>query len=441
MNRYRVPEFKIQELISALYGLQVHQTSSGVYSQCPVTVHRTPGRYGTFRMYPDNGRHGTCVCPCGIKGTVWDFLTEYEHLPPYGSDSFDETILFVCDALGIEPQLATEAEPSISEKVRDLYIGIAKSLKPLHFPGEDPSWKKGKWRGISPLTWLSYDVGILLKEDLNVLLSKHGEQTFLNAGLSSWKNGTGFNWLTHGPLILFRNATTTPVGLAVRRYDCFAGYTGDVKYVKNSSNPWMKPSDYIFGARLASSREAIKDTAIYIVEGEIDCLKMQMQGILSTVAIGSGLPSDTKVQTLLKEHRRLVFICDTDANYSGWKHAVEISQRIGNCSFVFLPSDETGSMDPDVYFTKHTVEDFRRLPIMSGREVRMRDAVSKGKSEGLISVFMKEIIRYPTETDPQDLKALAELTGTDLDHLKSWLFTSRITEHADKLKNLEVRMS
>lgn len=438
-QRYEIPDFKIQELIGALYGRRFHETSSGFYTQCPYTDHQTPGTHGTFRIYPDNGRHGTAVCPCGAKGTIWDLLEEYEGLPGWGSDGFDETLLFVYKALEREPVLRANQRVTTADQVRDLYVSIQRNLVPLSFTQANEHFQpnaEGHWtyRGIDVMTWRNFGVGRLMPAGLRQVKSEFSDEVFRKAGLKSWSN-IGHDWLTQGVILMRTNKNGTPVGLGVRRYSEFVGYTLDShKYIKNGNNPLMEGSSFLFGLRRANRRAGAAERALYITEGEFDALALQARGILASVAIGMGQPTQMQMDTLLATSRPLYFIVDADTSGTGMKNAVQLANaQHPRTHFIFLPLQPDGTKnDPDTFVQQNGTEALQALPVFTSFQVALHtyemDPTSglwTGDRVSLSDTYFQQLVENPSAADEQNLLSLCQAGGHDPATLRTGLMLRR----------------
>lgn len=433
--RYAIPDFKIDDLMTALYGSKFVSSGGGLYTFCPFNNHSTPGRYGTFRVYRENGRHGTAVCPCGVKGTVWDILAEHEGLPAWGSLDFDETILFVCETLNIPPVLLADAPAyDAGERTKLLYREILLKLQPLRFEQPNEHFSHGQYRGFDPLQWLGQGVGRLHPEALAELQKVFMPEDFETAGMRAWSD-SGHQWLTHGALMIRRNENNIPVGVAVRRYDEFSGGPiGKTKYAKNSNNPVMVASEYIFGIRHALKHQS---PVLYVTEGEFDALMLQLYGIRNAVGLGMGLPSNAHMDRLEQSGREIRFLMDSDPNNAGLKHATEIAKRAPHkTSFVFLPPGENGTKsDPDTFVRTHGRKALLALDVYTGLQVLMlqhpRDEKTgrwAAEPTALAEQFMQDIVAHPSARDLQNVYMVSLLSGIDETALRSWLFRERNRE-------------
>ena len=394
---------------------------------CPLHDHRTEGRHGALRIYvEDNPFQVGWVCSRS-SGGMWDFFQE-AGFPTRDDPDFDETILTICDTLGIEPQLKANYQPGPEEKARDLLKDVKKRLRPVSFSKPNPHWKDGLYRGQEPFTWLSQGVGMLKRKDVDTLLQTHGTDAFKAAGLSEWSS-YGYKWVSEGVIILQRSTYGTPLGFGVRRYTELCGRKPEPKYVQPSSKSvLLDPASYLFGL---SGSEDKNNIEYFVVEGEFDTLSLQLAGIRNTVSHGSGVPSSKQAQALLSLDKHLVFISDADENEAGFKHLARIADTFLASEFIVLPGEDE---DPDTFVQEYGPAALYDLPRRTAYEIKMMSEDEYSFELGywdteyptaLVKKYMGMILESPSPYDEQEVSTIAEFSGYDESHLRSWLFYER----------------
>lgn len=442
-SKYLIPDFQLHELVSAEYGYQLTRApGNSYYCSCPIHNHSTPGRNGAMRIYAHPGRdstpkHGgyTCKRP-GTGGSAWDFLTEHMGMPGPDDPRFDETILYICELLDLEPKLRDNFEPSPGDKARRLLADIQGALEPIGLKQANQHYQQsddGRWlyRGVEPMTWLQYDVGQITELKLKEIISRYDEDVIEAAGLNSW-SGMGYQWLTQGVIAMRRSEYGTPIGILVRRYPQYGRDDMEATYVKNGSNSVVLDTQkYLFGLDGALDCE---EPELYVVEGEFDQLAFRVRGMPNVVTYGSGQPTRDQIGRLLETGKHLVFIADSDANAAGFEHVTYMAERVPSAEFVFLPGEGT---DPDSYVQAHGIEALQNLSRYTALHVQMlaedhydwqSAQWAPSQQTALVQNYMERVIESPSVHDERNVQMIAALSDYDEQYLKSWLFKARNQE-------------
>lgn len=437
-SKYAIPDFTLSEVIQLHYGYQLKEApSNSVMCQCPLHDH-TPKGEKALRIYDPPGthtpKHGGFVCPRGVSGNAWSFFDQAMGLPQPGDDNFDETVLFLYNTLGEEPILREDFEWTDRDRALSLLRDIDSRLETVYFEEEnnhycfDEDRKEWLYRGVDPIIWLEYGVGMLSPTALDSLIDKHGTQAFEDAGISSW-NKIGLDWLTEGVMIMRYSPSGLPKGLGVRRYEELTEYGSlSVKYAKNSGQSLtMDTRSYIFGLDGLRGQEP---DVCYVVEGELDALALRTRGLNNVIARGGGTPSRVQTERMQDLGWYYVFIADSDPNQAGFDSIAAAAEHFPASEFILLPGEDT---DPDEYVQEHGVEALLELPRETSLGIAMmaEEGYSWNKDrwltepDAIAHKYMQLIAENPFVHDEQDVELVAHFADKDPDYLKSWLFYER----------------
>lgn len=447
-----IPEFHLHELLQAVHGYDlIDAPDNSVYCPCP--WHEHDDRERALRVWANGdgsspARDGY-VCHYGKSGNTWDYLQDIHDLPPPGP-GFEETIQFVCEQLGMEmPSGGGPASPK--QKAHRLMRSISDYLRPISFPDQNKHYwfdhdeQQWYYRGIEPMEWLSRKVGMLTPDDVSELEDQFGDEAFEAAGISSWNGGIGHDWIAEGVVVMLTNKHGTPIGLAVRRYGdlCFFDGEPEPKYAKTSSKgQLLNTSEYIYGLSEVNLREdgPTKNPVLYVVEGEFDCLALQMRGINHCVAVGSGMPSGEKIDLIENLGREIIYIADSDPNEAGFHHALNLADTWPEAQFLLLPGEDT---DPDDFVQERETEAIEEIVPYTSMQIRMLGQPEMGQDRWtshemeLAQVYMEEIIRNPSAYDEINVRMIAQLAGLSEDYLLDWLIRERNQQNLEEINSLE----
>jgi DNA primase len=387
------------------------------------------------------------VCHYGETGNTWDYLQSIHDLPPPGEAGFEETVRFICEQLGREMP-GQSGSNSTAQQAYALVREISDRLRPVQFPDQNEHYRydheADQWlyRGLPPMEWLGRDVGMLSENDLRDLTSSFSEETFSAAGISKWNGGIGYDWLLEGPIIMLNSRHGTPVGLGVRRYESLSSFSGepDPKYVKvGSSSSILDHTEYVFGMEALGQRDRgpSKSPVVYVVEGEFDCLALQMRGISYCVSVGSGIPSGGQIDRLMETGREPIYIADSDVNGAGSEHALQIAEQWPEAQFLFLPERDT---DPDEYAQAYGTGAIEEIAPFTSLQVKMMGQPEYAEGEGwteyaqeLAQVYLSEVATNPSAYDEVNVRTIASFAGLSEEYLLDALIRKRNYQQIDRL--------
>lgn len=125
----------------------------------------------------------------------------------------------------------------------------------------------------------------------------------------------------------------------------------DIRYIgESNAEPWMFHSDGV--------EAGIEKNAIFIAEGEFDCMSLWQMGVKNVISPGSGANSYGPWIEALDKIKSVWIAYDNDA--PGQSAAKELAERIGieKCRNVIYPE---GIKDANDFIKSHTTEDLREL--------------------------------------------------------------------------------
>lgn len=127
-----------------------------------------------------------------------------------------------------------------------------------------------------------------------------------------------------------------------------------------------------------------RSNSVYIVEGVIDALRLNAGGIPNVIALG-GTSLDRGAEILKAsgfKHAILILDAD-DAGAGGTEKTIRTLNKAGlNSSFKALPAGQ--GKDPDEFLRAgHTIEEFEKLPIISGLTWLARRIMDAGEVEDI----------------------------------------------------------
>jgi DNA primase len=450
----QIPDFHLHELLAAVHGYEMDSApGDSFYCECPWHNHDSsrPLRVWANGERSSPSRDGY-VCHYGEKGNTWDYLQSVHDLPPPGEPGFEDTVRFICDQLGtsVRSSGGSPGDSSLSSRAYQLIKEISGRLHPIQFTDQNEHYaynheaEQWLYRGLPPMQWLGRDVGMLSENDLRELESEFSEEVFSAAGLSKWNGGIGYDWLLEGVVIMFNTRHGTPAGLGVRRYEERSSFSGapDPKYVKvGSGSKTIDYSDYVFGMEVLSERRLTETPVLYVVEGEFDCLSLQMRGLSHCVSIGSGLPTERQIDRIDQLGREPVYIADSDVNGAGSEHALRLANQWPEAQFLFLPETDT---DPDEYAQSYGAEAIEEVAPHTSLQVKMMGQPEYTQGEGwtqypheLAQIYLEELAERPSAYDEINVRTIARFSGLSEDYLYDALIRKRNHRDIDRLHQSE----
>ncbi|RMH22186.1 MAG: hypothetical protein D6698_01570 [Gammaproteobacteria bacterium] len=435
-RNYHIPEIDTVQLLEAIYGCRFQKRGNSWFTTCPLGHHKNTNNLD-LRVYEGGG----WVCHKHGKGTVWDLLEQQFGLPGWearDSEDFDETILFVCRHLNIDPiPTAQKQKLPPSHYIREIYRDLRSLLKPIplfnHPDFQTDSGGLVLWRGIDTYTWLSYGVGYLDTESLSKFVSKHGKK-LREAGFYSYQGN--YDYLSYGPLILRKNKHNNPVGFAVRNYT-----TDNPKYFNNKTHVLMNYQDYVFNLHNVTSKEPI-----YVVEGQIDALALTIRGLDNVVAIETTQMRPGQYAVISSFGSPVIVAFDSGEEEAGFKASCELAKKYPDLRFILLPPVDPKKTDPDLYVQVAGISGFKALRTFSSLQMEMasypldENKRWKHHRQELMAHFLSRIAAGHSPYEAEELETLSVFSGVAIQDLTRYVTQTRLTkafqllnEHPDRI--------
>lgn len=289
---------------------------------------------------------------CGAAGNVFTFVKDYENV------SFLESVKIVADKCGIifKGNISTKKKETGDKKEYEI---MALALK---FYQNNLNTELGikakeylKVRKLNDEAIKEFDLGLALdyKNSLhNILLNKKcSQETLINLGLVN-KNGEHINDTFINRIIFpIHNLEGDVIGFTGRIYE--DGPQNIAKYMNSKESNIFKKGQILFNYHRAK-KEIQKKKEVIIVEGNMDAIRMSINGIKNVVALmGTSLTND-QVSIIKNLRAKIILMFDNDnsgetATYTNGN----ILEKAGLKPQVVRLS---GEKDPDDYIIKNGVE-------------------------------------------------------------------------------------
>ena len=315
---------------------------------CPFHTEKTP----SFTVFKDKGTY-KCF-GCGEYGNSVDFLMKYKGL------SFPEAIKELADKYGIKieerPLTAKEME---EQKLREaMYIANGFMAKEYH---QQLLANKGAQAYAYKRWGKEYCAEMCIGYcPLNAhLVDKVGISPEIAEKLHL-KNKGGFDFLGGRITIPIRDRMNRIIGFTARLFDDFQiNGSSPGKYMNSTESLIYEKSKSLFGINFGW-REGLKQGKFYLVEGAPDCMRLQIIGILNTLAPLGTAWTDEQFLKMKSAVKHLCFVPDADPPKEGEKFGPgtiavmksgEAAMRLGfEVSVKQIPIEDK-KQDPDTYFT------------------------------------------------------------------------------------------
>jgi DNA primase len=319
---------------------------------CPFHNEKTP----SFSVSEEMGIY-KCF-GCGEGGDVITFLMKKNNL------EYMDAVRELSATAGVQMPDFKPRDAEEEKRQTSYYelLGRAAKIYAESLPGS-PAEEYLKKRTVGSDIQKKYMLGYAPKG--NIIAQKFGADGIMS-GLTRHGSDGGADW------DFFRNRLMFPI-LDVRgNVIAFSGRSLDgsePKYINIAETEFFQKRRTLFGIHFALSAMRQSRRAI-IVEGQLDCIRMQVSGFPDTVApLGTALTSE-HIEILKKYAKELVFCFDGDA--AGQKAAARAAGLIMpvltaemNVKFAFMPDGQ----DPDsiISNSKDGAETMRK--IISGAKV------------------------------------------------------------------------
>ncbi len=282
---------------------------------------------------------------CGAGGNVFKFVSDYENI------SYIEAVSKVADKVGIH--LDVKEKSPLEEKYGSLYEIM--NMSNLFFENNLQSTKGTiakeylQQRGLDEDAIKEFNLGLSFNDDgLTKFLEKKkvSLEEALKLGLVSQKN------LVYNDL--FRNRILFPIHDSDGRV---IGFTGRVyenangpKYLNSKETPLFRKGHILFNYHRAKPTIQLNKEVI-LVEGNMDAIRMYLNGFKNTVALMGTSLTDTQVKFIKNMRAKVILMLDNDdaglvATYNVGEELIKNGLSV---SVVRL----SGKKDPDEYILEY----------------------------------------------------------------------------------------
>lgn len=333
----------IVDIISSYINLEAK--GKNYFGLCPFHDDHSP----SLSVSPDKQIY-TCFV-CGASGNVFTFVENYENV------TFPESVKIVADKIGYNLNIDT----SISKPNKKYYdlINLANKYFINNLNSKDGIDAKKYLlndRSLSEEVIKEFNIGLALPDNnLNKLLLSKGytEKEIVDYSLAS--NGERL-------LDLFRNRITFPITNEHGDVVAFSAriYHGEdqAKYINSREHNLFKKGEILFNYDKCKV-EASKKKLVYVVEGNIDAIRVYSGGIKNVCAtMGTALTKD-HIKLLKKLNSKVVLMMDNDA--AGEKSTIQNGELLNEAGIDTYVVRLSGEKDPDSYILKYGIDSFKEV--------------------------------------------------------------------------------
>ncbi len=289
----------------------------------------------------------------GEHGNIFDFLMKTQNL------KFGETVKTLANLAGMRPYTFSKADEE-REKEKELYISIYSEYIEFYHQNLIKNPNCGfalqylKKRNLTDNEIKKFKIGYIQKNPntLNFLTKNFSEKDLKESGLFYFdeKRKVYVDRFRERIIFPINNISGKPIGIGGRS---IVENSYSAKYINSPETKFFKKGSNLYNLDYARKLSNKVDD-IYLVEGYMDVVGLNKNGIENAVAnLGTSL-TDKQIQ-ILNQFFDNIIIC-FDGDESGYKAAVRAAENIisslepeKKISFLFLPKDE----DPDSFSNKH----------------------------------------------------------------------------------------
>ena len=294
----------------------------------------------------------------GEHGNIFDFLMKTQNL------KFGEAVRTLANFAGMRPYTFSKADEE-REKEKELYISIYLTYIEYYHQNLIKNSNSSfaleylKKRNLTENEIKKFKIGYIQKnpDTLNYLRKNFGEKELKDSGLFYFdeKRKTYVDRFRERIIFPINNISGKPIGIGGR---AIIENNYSAKYINSPETKFFKKGSNLYNLDFARKLSNKLDD-IYLVEGYMDVVGLNKNGIENAVAnLGTSL-TDKQIQ-ILNQFFNNIIIC-FDGDDSGYKAAVRAAENIisniqpeKKISFLFLPENE----DPDSFSNKHGKEYF-----------------------------------------------------------------------------------
>ena len=356
----RIPESKIEEIRASASivdiisdHVQLRKRGKNYIGLCPFHSEKTP----SFTVSEEKQIFHCFGCHTG--GNVFKFLMEYEKI------SFVEAVQELAEKLGITLEYDEQAgaeKQSEQELLYEINTTVARYFSDnlLHSEKGEIARKYFENRKIKTQTMRSFGLGYAFpgRDDVvNFLTEKKVDiERSLSLGLiSSYEDGRLYD--------KFSGRIIFPIFSPNGRVVAFAGRVLEAeqkaaKYLNSPESLIYIKGRILYGLSHAKDEIRKLDKAI-IVEGYMDLISLNQNGIKNVVAVSGTALTDEQVQLLSRYTKNVVLLFDSDiAGIKASMRSIEILlKRDMDIKIASVPAGE----DPDSFVNKYGKEKFDEI--------------------------------------------------------------------------------
>lgn len=341
---------------------------------------------------------------CGAGGNVFTFVKDYENV------SFIEAVSIVADKYNI-PFKALKKNDILPQKNTEEYEIMDLSLKFYQNNLNSKEGKKAKEylkeRSINEDAIKEFNLGLALDSNysLNKLLinKKYSLDKLENLGLIN-KNGEYINDVFQNRIVFpIHDLTGHPIGFTGRIYED----TNQAKYINSKETIIFKKGEILFNYHRA--REHIKKAKeVIVVEGNMDAIRMYINGIKNVIALMGTSLTKEQVNILKSLRAKIILMLDNDeAGETATFNNGNILQESGIIPKIVRLS---GEKDPDEYIIKNGVEALisnlkSPLDFLDFKFKYLKKNKDLSKTEDLVH-YIKDIINNIKDIDDELTKEI-----------------------------------
>lgn len=343
-----VKESSIANIIGAVVTLK--HSGKSLTGCCPFHNERSP----SFHV---NETEGYYHCfGCGSSGDIIKFVMDYEN------KTFAEAITAIAKQQNIAVEFDKETTAETKQQIDRRQAMIATIRAAANHYQKNISKEALEYlhsRNFTDDTIAQWKIGFA-PADFKFITSKVIEancwQHALDAGIVKTKDGNNYDFFYNRIIIPIENKNGDIIAFSGRKLPDDA--TESPKYINTPATELYDKSKTLFG--LSHARRGIKNFGYaFLVEGNLDVIKMHQQGQDNAVATCGTALTQQHSQLLRKYTDKVVILRDGDkAGINAVSKDIEIlSSDFSNIKLIILPDNE----DPDTLFDKKETDEFKRI--------------------------------------------------------------------------------
>lgn len=324
---------------------------------------------------------------CGAAGNVFTFVSDYENV------SFIEAVKIVAEKSGLtfRGENKKTLKPKLNKQeyeIMDLALKFYQNN--LNTKNGDRAKKYLDARSLNDEALKTFDIGLSLGYDYSLsklLLSKGYDAKILrDLGITSSSDSDVFINRIMFPI---HNLEGECVGFTGRIYDD----SDNAKYMNSKESSIFKKGMILFNYHRAKS-EIKRKKEVIIVEGNMDAIRLYMNGIKNVVALMGTSLTNNQVDIIKKMRAKVILMLDNDnAGETATFQNGNILESAGISPLVIRLS---GEKDPDSYIIKNGVDAIldnvsKPISFLDFKLKYLRKNKDLSKTEDLVS-YIKELV-------------------------------------------------